>query len=296
MLSMKIAVLTVLVRASGFLDLNRQAIGNHQMRFGRWKGMAEANEGTLEALRKICFIAGAPSPLPKSPLYSLFLWTLPVIFRSVFRLRYRGIARIPKKGAVIIAANHTSHIDPFTIITGARRRIHYLAKDGHFEKFATAIVMKTSGQIRTHRESGASDALSSASDVLGSGLAMGIFPEGTRSRRKHPPFLSEGKTGVARLAASYPDVPVFPTAIAGARSVMAPGDKMIRFWNRVDISYGKSITWNQWITHPDGGEQDEASLQAIILAGPDQQREALRELYRKFTDQLMGSIEALGAP
>ena len=258
--------------------------------------MAEAKDETLQSLQKVCFIPGAPTPLPKSPLYSFFLWTLPIIFRSIFRLRYRGIGRIPRKGPVIIAANHTSHIDPFTIISGVRRRIHYLAKDGHFDKFATAIVMKTSGQIRTHRESGAADALSSASDVLSSGLAMGIFPEGTRLRRKQAPFLSEGKTGVARLAASHPDVPVFPTAIVGARSVMAPGDKVIRFWNRVDITYGEGITWNQWITKPDGGAQNEQSLQSIIRAEPEQQREVLRGLYRKFTDQLMGSIEALGAP
>ena len=258
--------------------------------------MGEASQSTLDALRTICFIPGSDEPLPKSPLYSVFLSTLPVIFRSIFRLRYHGIERIPQKGAVIVAANHTSHIDPFTIISGIRRRTHYLAKDEHFEKFATAIVMKTSGQIRTHRQSGAADALSSASDVLSAGLAMGIFPEGTRSRRKQPPFLSEGKTGVARLAASHPDVPVFPTAIIGARSVMAPKDKMIRFWNRVNITYGDSITWNQWVLHPEGGAQNEASIQAIIDSEPSLQRDALRILYRRFTDQLMGSIEALGAP
>ncbi len=266
------------------------------MQFAEWKCMAEASEAILTEFQKICFIPGTSEPLPKSPLYSLFLSTIPIIFRSIFKLRYRGIGRIPTKGAVIIAANHTSHIDPFTIISGVRRRIHYLAKDGHFEKFATSIVMKTSGQIRTHRESGAVDALRSASDVLSAGLAMGIFPEGTRSRRKQPPFLSEGKTGVARLAASHPDVPIFPTAIIGARSVMAPGDKLIRFWKRVDITYGNSITWNQWITHPEGGAQDDASLQSIIDSTPDQQRDALRALYRRFTDQLMHTIETLGAP
>ena len=266
------------------------------MQFGRWMAMGEISEATLAELHKICFIPGAPVPLPKSPLYSFFLSTLPIMFRSFFRLRYRGIGRIPRKGAVIIAANHTSHIDPFTIISGVRRRIHYLAKDGHFEKFATSIVMKTSGQIRTHRESGAADALSSASDVLSAGLAMGIFPEGTRSRRTEAPFLSEGKSGVARLAASHPNVPVFPTAIIGARSVMAPGDKSIRFWKRVGITFGDSITWNQWILHPEGGAQDEASIQAIINLGPAEQRDTLKALYRRFTDQLMGSIEALGAP
>ena len=77
---------------------------------------------------------------------------------------------------------------------------------------------------------------------------------------------------------------------------MAPGDKSIRFWKRVDITFGDSITWNNWILHPKGGAQDEASIQAIINLEPAEQRDTLKALYRRFTDQLMGSIEALGAP
>jgi 1-acyl-sn-glycerol-3-phosphate acyltransferase len=197
---------------------------------------------------------------------------------------------------VILAANHTSHIDPFTIIAGARRRTYYLSKDEHFEKWYTAIVMNTTGQIRTHRESGAADALSSASDVLGAGLAMGIFPEGTRSRRKEPPFLSEGKTGVARLAASHPDVPVHPAAIMGAREVMAPGDKSIGFGKRVDVTFGEGITWNEWVVHPNGGAQDEASIRTIIEADEQGRRDLMGVLYRRFADQMIGTLGALGAP
>ena len=258
--------------------------------------MAEVNNATLAELRKVSSIAGAGVPLPKSPLYSLFLSILPILARTVLRIRYRGIHRVPRKGAVILAANHTSHIDPFSIICGVRRRTHYLAKDGHFEKFMTSIVMNTTGQIRTHRESGAADALSSASDVLQAGLAMGIFPEGTRSRRKEAPFLSEGKSGVARLAASHPDVPVIPIAIIGARDVMAPGDKILRLWKPVKVTFGEGITWNQWIVHPEGGDMDEQGIYNIIQLDDVEQRATMKRLYRRFTDQVMGTMAALGAP
>ena len=137
--------------------------------------MSGVGEAALAELREVCKIPGVGTQLPKSPLYSVFLSILPILGRTLFRIRYRGLSRVPRKGAVILAANHTSHIDPFAVISGIRRRTHYLAKDGHFEKLGTAIVMNTTGQIRTHRESGAADALSSASDVLGAGLAMGIF-------------------------------------------------------------------------------------------------------------------------
>ncbi len=203
---------------------------------------------------------------------------------------------MPRKGAVILAANHTSHLDPISVIAGVRRPTHYLAKDGHFRKFFTAIVMKTTGQIRTHRESGASDALSRATDILDAELAMGIFPEGTRSRRSNPPFLAEGKTGVARLAASFPDVPVHPIAIIGSRDIMAPGDKILRFWKPFTVTFGESITWNKWLVHPNGGGQDEDTIVSITSLSDAERRDAMRKLYRKFTDQLMGSIKSLGAP
>ena len=263
------------------------------MQFVRWVDMGEISEATLAELHKICFIPGATVPLPKSPLYSVFLSTLPIMFRSIFRLRYRGIGRIPRKGAVIIAANHTSHIDPFTIISGVRRRIHYLAKDGHFEKFATSIIMKTSGQIRTHRESGAADALSSASDVLSAGLAMGIFPEGTRSKKTEPPFLLPGKTGIARLSASYPDVPVVPIGLTGTREFMTPNKhKLPRLWRKVGISYGKPITWWEWLEKRTSVED----LQALAHKEDHEVKSSLSAMYREFTDEFMERIKGQGAP
>ena len=258
--------------------------------------MTGVSDKTLEEFREVCRIPGMEIPLPKSPFYSVVLSTIPVLIRTMFRIRYRGIHRLPRKGPMILAANHTSHIDPFAVIAGARRRTHYLAKDAHFDKFSTAFIMNSTGQIRTHRESGAADALSRGSDILEAGLVMGIFPEGTRSRKEKAPFLSEGKTGVARLAASHPNAPIHPTAIMGAREVMAPGDKIIHFGKRVEVTYGAGITWNEWVVHPMGGAQDEASIRIIIEANEEQRREVMGKLYRKFTNQVIGSLAALGAP
>jgi len=254
------------------------------------------SDSTLLEFNKLCEIPGTGIPLPKAPTYSMLLRTLPAFLRTIFRLRFYGLDRINRRGPAILAGNHTSHIDPIAIIGGSRKRVHYLAKDSHFKHFHTAIVMRTTGQINTHRESGASDALARASDVLSHGKVMGIFPEGTRSRRDSAPYLQPGRTGVARLAASHPNVPVYPCALVGARSVMAPGDKILRPWKKVEVSYGEGITWNEWIQHPKGGNQDDGQLQAIIESEKHERRASIGALYRRFTDQLIGSLAALGAP
>jgi len=98
------------------------------------------------------------------------------------------------------------------------------------------------------------------------------------------------------LAASHPDVPVYPAAIMGARDVMAPSDKIIRFWKPVDVTFGEGVTWNQWVVHPDGGALDEASIRTLIESEATQQRTAMGELYRRFTEQVLGTMAALGAP
>ena len=238
-LSMKNATLTECIRVSIYLDLNLCALSNHQMQISGWKGMAEVNEATMEALPKNLLYPWCSKSIAKITSVQSFFVDATHYVPIDFRLRYRGIEAYPHKGRSSSSLPITHHIDPFTIISGTRRRIHYLAKDGHFEKLATAIVMKTSGQIRTHRESGAADALSSASDVLSAGLAMGIFPEGTRSRRDQPPFLSEGKPVLHDWRAT-PMCPYFPP----------PSLARVQSWhlatNRFVFETGRNHLWQEY--------------------------------------------------
>ena len=157
--------------------------------------------------------------------------------------------------------------------------------------------MKSTGQIETQRESGGLDALSSAADVLDQGRALGIFPEGTRSKREEAPFLLPGKTGVARLAASYPHTVVVPIAIIGSRDMMKPqAHKLPRLHRPVDFNAGKGLTWYQWLVDSNGGNQTAESLNQLSQKEEHEIRSQLAALYRQFTDQLMGSMQGLGAP
>lgn len=237
------------------------------------------------------------TPLAPTPNYSLIRWLISPLLRPIVNTKLNGMHHIPRKGAVILAANHLSHVDPIMVIASARRPVRYLAKDGHFKNAATAIVMRATGQIETKRSEGGNDALTNAADVLEAGAALGIFPEGTRSKRTEAPFLLPGKSGVARLAASFPHAVVVPIALVGTRNMMEPQvHKLPRIWRRVCMNAGKGVTWAEWLGDKHGGAMTKDSLHAMKDLDDHEIRAQLSHLYRKFTDQLMQSLVMLGAP
>jgi 1-acyl-sn-glycerol-3-phosphate acyltransferase len=139
--------------------------------------------------------------------------------------------------------------------------------------------------------------LSNAADVLDADAALGIFPEGTRSKRTEAPFLLPGKTGAARLAASYPHAVVVPIALLGTRDVMEPQrHKWPRLHRRITMNVGEGVTWLTWLAHEHGGAMTKETLEEIAGLEDHEIRAQLAQLYRKFTDQLMESMLQLGAP
>ena len=168
--------------------------------------MGEDLTEAWNALQPHWEIKPSSTPLPPTPVYAGLRLFLSPLLRPLLRWNIVGSHRIPRKGATILAANHLSHIDPIAVIAAARRTTHYLAKDGHFRNPWTRFVMRATGQIETQREQGGNEALASAATILRSDRALGIFPEGTRSKRTEAPFLLPGKTGVARLAAAHPNL------------------------------------------------------------------------------------------
>lgn len=228
--------------------------------------------------------------------YSMLMKVVPPVVRSFTNVRYEGLERIPGQGPAILAGNHTSHIDPVVKIMGARRPVQYLAKAEHFEDKKFQKLMTSTGQIETVRETGGADALAKAVDVLAGGGVMGIFPEGTRSRRTEAPFLSRGKTGVARLAARFPEIPVVPMAIIGARGFLAPGSAIVNPFARVDVRVDEPISFGEWLADPQGAGLTDEDIENFTKLDQHGQRSIMKSLYRDFTDQLIENLRALGAP
>ena len=157
--------------------------------------------------------------------------------------------------------------------------------------------MISTGQIETFREHGGRDALARAVDVIQSGRCLGIFPEGTRSRRETPPLLQPAKTGFARLAARFPNVPVVPVTMSiGARDFMPPGSKFPKPWKRIELIVDDPITFADWAQHPEGGGIDDNWVEEMADQGVSQRQDSMRSLYRKFADQFIGTQKMRGAP
>lgn len=261
------------------------------------ESMSALSADAKEKLAGLCAIEPAGISVPRTPLYTGMLAVLLPIFSTICRFRVEGMERIPSTGPMILAGNHMSHIDPVIKIYSARRKAYYLAKEGHFTKIGVKQFMHAVGQIETDRASGGGDAVARAADVLLSGNVLGIFPEGTRSRNKQAPYLQRGKTGVARLAAAFPNVPVVCAGIAGSHEFLAPGQAPLpRIWRPVTVRFGTPITWAEWSEHPEGGAVDDAEVERIAKLSEDEQRADIGNLYRKFTNQTIATLRALGAP
>ncbi len=259
-------------------------------------GSENIENSALKKLTKMIKIKPYNFKNLSTPIYSFLRLVLGQVFRSLFPANFTGINNIPKKGPVIFASNHLSHVDPLFMIAGSRRKLHFLAKHEHFERFLTRFVVSSTGQIKTVREKGGGEALSTASGILERGKCMGIFPEGTRSRNTEPPFLGKGKTGIARLAASYPDVLIVPVVCEGTRDFMQPkAHKFPRVWKPVTFHFGKGITWKEWIFHEKGGNLNEDELNELVNQSPEKQKQKLSGLYRRFTDQFMNTLKNMGA-
>jgi 1-acyl-sn-glycerol-3-phosphate acyltransferase len=129
-----------------------------------------------------------------------------LVSRTVARLltdvRFEGLERIPRTGAVILAVNHISNLDP--VVTGAwvneaigRRRIHWLGKRELFDWPVLGWIGAHGGIHPVDRGAADVEAFRLATRILEAGYVLLVFPEGTRSPTGE---LQEAKDGLAMLA------------------------------------------------------------------------------------------------
>ncbi len=148
-------------------------------------------------------------------LYRIVRAVLLPFFLVYFRLERIGRERIPSSGAVLLAANHRSFLDPFVIGALARRPVYYMAKRELFERRAQAWLLNSLGAFPVDRGTGDEHAMATARAILERGDCVVIFPEGTRVRSGP---LGRPHRGVGRLALQT-GARVVPVAVMGTEDV-----------------------------------------------------------------------------
>jgi 1-acyl-sn-glycerol-3-phosphate acyltransferase len=180
-------------------------------------------------------MAGTPRP---SVLYLVIAVVSWPVLRGLFRLRARGVEKLPA-GPFVLAANHTSNFDPWPLGLPLfpRRFLRFMAKSELFW-FPLSLVVRAGGGFRVRRGEGDVEAIETAVRLCREGHVVVMFPEGTRRRKglrkRHQ---ARWHSGAARIAIEAA-VPLVPAAIAGADRLSRLGPLRVAYGAPVSLDGG----------------------------------------------------------
>jgi len=172
-------------------------------------------------VRQLDVPPGVPKMLGVEPFDLLRPFLNPATYPYA-RFDIDGAERIPRKGAVIVVANHRSYFDvaAMAVTVGqAGRPIRFLGKAEVFDAPVIGPLARSLGGIRVERGTGSDEPLRAAADALEGGQLVALMPQGTipRGEAFFDPVL-HGKWGAARLAAMT-RAPVIPIGLWGTEKV-----------------------------------------------------------------------------
>lgn len=176
------------------------------------------------------------------------------------RVRFRTSGAVPRSGPVILVANHLTMTDPLAVARVAiahRRFPHFLAMQEAFGWPVVGPLLRAMGQIPVARGSAsAADALDRATELLGRGALVALYPEG-RLTTEPDRMPGPARTGAARLALRHPEAPVIPVGTWG------PQQGHRHLWHRhtACLSVGDPVDLSAW-----AGRTDDAAAREVTDA------------------------------
>jgi 1-acyl-sn-glycerol-3-phosphate acyltransferase len=129
------------------------------------------------------------------------------------RVRVEGLEAVPVRGPLLVVPNHDSQWDPVLVGLAFRPRgqLRFLARASLWRIPGLGHVLDALGQIPIRRGAGDAAALERAVEVLRSGEAVCVFPEGGLSWGERP----RARSGVGRLAQACPGARIVLCAVSG---------------------------------------------------------------------------------
>ena len=158
-----------------------------------------------------------------------------LLLLSFARWRVRGKQNVPREGPLIVVANHLSLADPPLLSASMPRHIVFMAKEELFGWHPLSPLVRGFGAIRIRKNMADRRALTQARQVLSRGLALGMFPEGSRSRDHRLQLAYPG----AALLALNTSATILPVAITGTEKIKGLA-WLLR--PRIEVNIGQPFT------------------------------------------------------
>ncbi len=158
-----------------------------------------------------------------------------ILLHGISSLRVEGGENVPRKGGLLVAANHCSFWDPVIVGGALPREAFFLAKEELFANPAFGLVLRNVNAIPIRRGVGDLRGLSRVLKILKQGRALVMFPEGGRMRDGE---LHAARPGVGMLAV-HADASVLPCYVSGSSR---PSQWLVRR-RPVSVTFGRAEDW-----------------------------------------------------
>ncbi|NVJ49249.1 MAG: MFS transporter [Gammaproteobacteria bacterium] len=200
--------------------------------------------GILNALVSIYIFTVVPEFLMR-----FLVW----IFINIFyRIRLKGLEKIPEEGAAVLVCNHVSFMDALIIAGCCRRPIRFVMDHRIFKTPILSFIFRTAKAIPiapAHQDQALMDrAFDKIAEYLEAGEVVCIFPEGKITADGN---INTFKPGIEKIIERTP-VPVVPMAISGLwgsffsrKDGPAMGTIPKRFWSKISFSIDDAVAPEQ---------------------------------------------------
>ncbi len=166
----------------------------------------------------------------------------------VYRVKYKGLEKIPTKGPVVLVCNHISFMDPAIVMGRVRRPSRFVMYYKIFQTFGLKFFFKAAKSIpiagKNQDPEMMEAAFASVREALADGDVVCIFPEGGLTPDGQ---IGQFKKGIERIIDETP-VPVVPMALNNLwGSMFSRYDKKIikrrprKFMAKVELIVGDPV-------------------------------------------------------
>lgn len=157
--------------------------------------------------------------------------------KLMFGLKVAGSKNVPKRGAFILAANHSSYLDPPAVGVACPRKVHFMARHDLFQVPVLGQWMVSVGAFAVKRGSADISAMKEAIRCLKKGDGLVLFPQGRRSGIEK---LQEDIQAGIGFIAQKSCAPVIPVLVKGTEKALPKNSKFIRR-AQVTVRFGEAI-------------------------------------------------------